>query len=112
MIKNIGYAKNDFWSRIPEDCKTAIKELKRLKVCRCCAWDYEDSFAHVWWLVLHEVDMFAEGHFRASDGGMTREQARKADSWLIKYLPLFNKYKKDYPEDWRVEDFRYKRQVV
>ena len=111
MVKNIAYARDDFWTRIPEDCKKAISELKRMKVCSCCAWDYEDSFAQVWWLVLHEVDMWVEGEFRAVDGGMTRQQAKKADDWLIKYLPLFNKYKRDYPDDWRTEDFSYGGQV-
>lgn len=111
FIKDISYAKDDFWSDIPKDCKTAIQELKKLTVCGYCGWDYEDSFAHVWWTVLHEVDLWAEGEFREKDGGMTKKQAKEADKWLIKYLPLFNKYKNNYPEDWDEDYFYYNGQI-
>lgn len=102
---------NYFWDNIPDECKRAISELKRLKVYTCLALDYEYTFADVWWLVLHEVDMYSEGEFcreakRSYYGigepdAMNLTQAKRADAWLIKYLPLFNKYKGSdyYPED-------------
>ena len=115
-MKNISYARNDFWNNIPEDCKRAITELKRLKVFECCAWDYEENFAHVWWLVLHEVDMYAEGEFGQEKwhydiGGMNKKQAQRADKWLITYLTLFNKYKKLLPDDFSKDEFYYNGQV-
>lgn len=110
-MNTISYAKNDFWSRIPEDCKKPIAELKRMKVFSCCAWDYEEDFSDVWWLVLHEVDMFVEGYFTYNDGGMTRAQAKRADNWLLKYLPLFNKYKRTKPDFLDAADFVYGGQV-
>ena len=97
------YGEKEFWDDIPEDCQKAIKELYRLKVFTCCAWDHEENFADVWWLVLHEVDMYAEGEFckearRSRDGigepdAMSLAQAKRADAWLIRWLDLFNEYK-------------------
>jgi len=94
--------RKDFWSNIPEDCKKAISELKRLKVFKLCAWDYEETFADVWWLVLHEVDMYEEGEFckeasRSTYGegdpqAMDIRQAKKADAWLIRWNVLAYKY--------------------
>ena len=41
--------RNEFEKRIPEDCRQAIKELKRLRVYSCAALDdCIDSFADVW----------------------------------------------------------------
>lgn len=89
--------RNEFEKRIPEDCRQAIKELKRLRVYSCAALDdCIDSFADVWWMVLHEVDMYVEGEFTTADGGMTRAQAAKADAWLMRHVGLFNKYKDPY----------------
>ena len=95
--------RKDFWKNIPEDCVKAIKELERLKVCRLIATDYEETFADVWWLVLHEVDMYAEGEFcqeasrciwgEGDQQAMNIRNAEAADRWLVKWLPLFNKYK-------------------
>ena len=94
---------HDFWKDIPADCQQAIKELKKMKVFRLCAFDYEETFADVWWLVLHEVDMYVEGEFckEASrsiyiDGGdpeaMDIRQAKTADSWLCRWNSLAQKY--------------------
>jgi len=105
------YGQKEFWDNIPEDCTKAITELKRMKVFGCCAWDFEEDFSDVWWLVLHEVDMFVEGEFTAKDGGMTKAQAKRADDWLIRYLPLFNKYKRTKPERFDDADFEYYGQV-
>lgn len=111
------YGKKDFWDNIPDDCKKAISELKRMKVFGCCAWDFEKDFSDVWWLVLHEVDMWAEGEFGIekwhciNDGGMNRAQAKRADEWLIRYLPLFNKYKRTQPGRFDESDFVYAGQV-
>ena len=111
------YGKKEFWDAIPGDCKKAISELKRMKVYGCCAWDFEEDFSDVWWLVLHEVDMWVEGEFGVeawhidSSGGMNRAQAKRADDWLIRYLPLFNKYKKTKPGRFDDADFAYAGQV-
>ncbi len=96
------WKKNDFWKNIPSDCVKAIKELQRLKVYRLCAFDYEETFSDVWWLVLHEVDMYAEGEFckeagRSEDGvgdpaAMDMRNAQAADRWLVRWNELFNKY--------------------
>ena len=104
----------NFWTNIPEDCKKAIRELRRLKVFGLCAWDYEETFADVWWLVLHEVDMYEEGEFckEASRSiwhvvepdAMDIRQAQRADRWLVKWLDLFNKYK---AKEWHT-DYWYK----
>lgn len=104
----------DFWGNIPEDCKQAIKELERLKVYGCIALDHEETFADVWWLVLHEVDLYVEGEFgqeawHNSIGGMNKSQARNADKWLIKWLPLFNKYQSHHT--YGGGDFYYSGQV-
>lgn len=109
---------NDFWENIPEDCVKAIKELNRLKVSTCCAWDYEQTFADVWWLVLHEVDMYVEGEFcreasRSNCGigepdAMNLKQAQRADAWLIKWNDLFNKYRTD---DISTDDYIYDGQL-
>ena len=118
-MTGISYSKNDFWSRIPEDCKKAISELKKLKVHRLCAYDYEETFADVWWLVLHEVDLYAEGEY-GSDGEFTftepcflnKSQAKNADKWLIKYLHLFNKYKNTGErKSFRESEFYYAGQI-
>ena len=97
------YQRHDFWRSIPDDCEKAINELKRLKVFRLCAFDYEETFADVWWLVLHEVDMYAEGEFCRESSrscynygepeAMNLKQAQSADKWLCRWLDLFNKYK-------------------
>lgn len=100
--KNICNVSNTFWANIPDDCKTALSELNRLKVATCCAWDQEETFYDVWWLVLHEVDMYADGEFcreasRSNLGigepnAMNLAQAKKADAWLIRWEELANKY--------------------
>jgi hypothetical protein len=108
---NKEWKKHDFWKNIPDDCKKAINELKRLKVFQLCAFDYEETFADVWWLVLHEVDLYAEGEFckEASRNryhivepeAMNFSQAEKADAWLCRWIDLFNKYKeKKYHSDY------------
>ena len=115
-MNTIGYAKNDFWSNIPDDCKKAISELKRLKVHKLAGYDYEETFSDVWWLVLHEVDLYSEGEC-GSDGRfidvdpsyMNKVQAKRADQWLIKYLPLFNKYKN--PEAYGEDEYQYSGQI-
>ena len=94
--------RSNFWKHIPEDCEKAIKELKRLKVFGLCAWDYEETFADVWWLVLHEVYLYEEGEFcreaRRSVWGegdpeaMNLKQAQAADRWLCRWNDLANKY--------------------
>ena len=73
------------------------------------ALDHEETFADVWWLVLHEVDMFVEGEFTANNGGMTKQQALRADIWLIRWLPLFDKYKSS--ERYNEAKFSYSGQV-
>lgn len=103
----------DFWRNIPQDCEKAIAELKRLKMFDCMALDYEKTFADVWWLALHEIDMYAEGEFGQEAwhnirGGMNKAQAKKGDAWLIKYLPLFNKYK---TAEFGDDDFYYGGQI-
>ena len=95
--------RKDFWKNIPEDCVKAINELKRLKVYHLIATDYEETFSDVWWLVLHEVDMYEEGEFcqeasrsiwgESDEGAMNIRNAQAADRWLVRWLPLFNKYK-------------------
>lgn len=90
----------NFWKNIPEDCKKAINQLKRLKVYNLLATDYEETFSDVWWLVLHEVDLYAEGECCqeasrcdwAEETAMNIKNAQAADRWLIRWLPLFNKY--------------------
>ena len=104
----------DFWHNVPEDCKQAITELKRLKLYGCLALDYEETFADVWWLALHDIDMYVEGEFGQEAwhnirGGMNKAQAEKGDAWLIKYLPLFNKYKT--PNYCGDREFSYRGQV-
>lgn len=94
----------NFWNDIPADCKKAISELRRLKVFGLCAFDYEEVFTDVWWLVLHEVDMYCEGEFckekchsywGVSDPqAMSWKQAQTADKWLVKYWDLAYKYSK------------------
>lgn len=97
--------RKSFWNAIPDDCKKAISELKRLKVYGLLALDYEETFADVYWLVLHEVDLYEEGEFcreasrsvfgEGDPQAMNLKQAKAADKWLIKYLDLYNKYKAD-----------------
>lgn len=102
--------RNDFEKRIPEDCKQAIKELKRLRVYNLAALDdCIKSFADVWWMVLHEIDMYVEGEYTTEDGGLTLKQARRADAWLIKNVSLFNKYRD--PEEYGSDEFIYTGQV-
>ena len=112
---------DDFWDHIPEDCRKAISELKRMKVYSCCAWDYEKSFADVWWNVLHEVDMYVEGEFcreasRSHYGSgepdaMNLSQAKKADVWLIRWIDLFNAYKDTAFFDFSEDEFIYDGQL-
>lgn len=115
----------NFWDNIPDDCKKAISELKRMKVFKCAGFDYEETFADVWWLILHEVDMYEEGEFcfegpSGDPGAMNHKQAKRADEWLIKYLYLFNKYKQDkYVSEywhkvhmgWNEGDYNYEGQI-
>ena len=96
------WRERNFWKRIPEDCRKAISELNRLKVSRLMATDYEETFADVWWLVLHEVDMYVEGEFckeayRSQYGigdpqAMSYAQAKSADKWLVRWYELAHKY--------------------
>lgn len=106
-----GWKQRDFWENIPDDCTKAIGELKRLKVFKLLALDYEETFSDVWWLVLHEVDMYVEGEFCREtsrslfgDGdplAMNLSQAKRAEQWLVKWLDLFNKYKgNEYHTDY------------
>lgn len=105
MTKKFDYERCYFWKNIPEDCKKAISELKRLKVFRLLALDYEETFADVWWLVLHEVDLYEEGEFcmEASRNyyhehepqAMNMAQAIRADKWLVRWWDLFKKYAPD-----------------
>lgn len=102
-----------FWANIPEDCRKAIGELKRMKVYRLCCWDCEDSFSDVWWVVLHEVDMYVEGEFCREYGdpdAMNHAQAKRADQWLLRWFDLFEKYKNDSERNWSW-DFSYAGQV-
>ena len=97
--------RKSFWDNIPTDCKKAITELKRMRVYKLMALDYEETFADIWWLVLHEVDMYNEGEFcreasrcifgTGDPQAMNLKQAQAADKWLIRWLPLFNKYKQE-----------------
>ncbi len=111
------YGIKEFWDEIPEDCKKAISELRRMKVYSCCAWDFEEDFSDVWWLVLHEIDMYVEGEFGIETwhndiGGMNKAQAKRADQWLIRHLHLYNKYasqKSEYNKDY---SFQYDGQVT
>ena len=94
--------RKSFWNNIPEDCKKAINELKRLKVYGLLALDYEETFCDVWWLTLHEVDLYEEGEFCREAGrsafgegdpeAMNLKQAQAADRWLVRWNDLFNKY--------------------
>lgn len=96
--------RKDFWKNIPDDCKKAIKELNRLKVVRLLATDYEETFADVWWLVLHEVDLYEEGEFcreasrsifgEGDPEAMNLKQAQAADRWLVRWNDLATKYSK------------------
>lgn len=92
-----------FWDSIPNDCKQAIRELKSMKVYRLSALDdYVETFADVWWAVLHEVDLYEEGEFckeasRSCSGygdsqAMDIRQARTADTWLVRWNDLAIKY--------------------
>lgn len=95
-------ARSDFFANIPEDCKKAISELKRLKVYRLSALDdYVETFADVWWAVLHEVDLYEEGEFcqeasrccgECDPQAMNFKQAKTADNWLIRWNDLAIKY--------------------
>lgn len=114
---------HDFWEAIPDDCKKAVRELKRMKVFNLCAWDHEDTFADVWWLVLHEVDMYEEGEFcmeaSRNYGGyrepaaMNLRQAQTADRWLVRWWELANKYSrpeycpKDGMRHWGEDGIEY-----
>lgn len=109
-----------FWEEIPEDCKKAINELKRLKVHRLAGYDHERTFADVWWCILHEVDLYADGEYRAEDFiadgypeeakySMNFKQAQRADAWLIRWCKLFDKYKD--AEEFGKNDFNYTGQI-
>lgn len=93
-----------FWEEIPQDCKKAIGELKRLKAHKLAGYDHERTFADVWWCILHEVDLYADGEYCSEDMiaegfpeeakyCMNRKQAQRADEWLIRWCYLFDKYK-------------------
>lgn len=95
---------DNFGANIPQDCKKAIGELKRMKVNRLAGYDHEKTFADVWWCILHEVDLYADGEYCAEDmiaegypeeakHCMNRKQAQKADEWLVRWSFLFEKYK-------------------
>lgn len=91
--------KKDFWKNIPDDCRKAISELRKLKVFHLCAFDYEETFTDVWWCVLHEVDMYVEGEYGQGDWfnisepeAMNIRSARSADAWLVKWWSLAYKY--------------------
>lgn len=91
--------RDDFWNNIPDDCQKAISKLKRLKVHELAAYDWEDTFADVWWRVLHEVDMWDEGEYRkeasatvSDPAALSRSQTNVARKWLVEYEPLFKKY--------------------
>ena len=83
-----------FWESIPKECKTAINELKRMKVFEEMAFDWEDTFYQVWCLARHEVDLYVEGEYGQEDWhnesgcGMNRRQAKTADAWLYKWQEL------------------------
>lgn len=88
-----------FWNNIPEDCKKAISDLKRLKVHRLAAYDNEKNFADVWYLVSNEVLMWDLGNCRAEADAddsdpcfLNRASANAARRWLVKYEHLFIKY--------------------
>ena len=111
----------NFWANIPADCKKAINELKRMKVNRLAGYDHERNFADVWWCILHEVDLYADGEYRAEDFiadgypeeakySLNLKQAQTADKWLVRWVHLFNKYKT--PEYCGNEDFIYTGQVI
>ena len=103
--------RSNFWKHIPEDCEKAIKELKRMKVFNLCGWDYEETFADVWWLVLHEVDLYEEGEFcreasrsifgEGDPQAMNLKQAQAADRWLCRWCDLANKYSMP----WMISDY-------
>lgn len=73
-----------------KEIEQAMKRLRRLKVYQLCyaVGDSSLPFAEIWWSVLHEVDMYVEGEFPASDGGMNKAQAKRADAWLIETADL------------------------
>lgn len=107
-----------FWGNIPEDCVKAIKELKRLKVYNLIGIDHEETFADVWWLVLHEVDLYEEGEFCqeasrcnwADPSAMNIRSAKAADRWLVRWLPLFNKYAD--PAEFSALPYMYTGQLI
>lgn len=120
-----------FWSNIPEDCKKAISELKRMRVYSLLGRDYEETFCDVWWLVLHEVDLYEEGEFcreasrsifgEGDPQAMNLKQAQAADRWLVRWNDLFNKYKdtkcSDYyylvhSGNWGEDDYFYGGQLI
>ena len=111
----------NFWENIPDDCKKAISELQRLKVNNLCAWDHEENFGDVWWLVLHEVDLYAEGEFckevsragsMADPSAMSLAQAQRADRWLVKWNDLFNKYRTIGEGRFSENEFMYDGQLI
>ena len=61
--------------------------------------------------------MWAEGEFGVESwhtdntGGMNKAQAKRADNWLVRYLPLFNKYKRTQLGRFNDTDFIYAGQV-
>ena len=106
VVRELDYTfpgkEKDFWHNIPQDCEKAIRELKRLKVKGLAAWDYEETFADVWWAILHEVDMYVEGEFcreasrsvwgEGDPQAMNLKQAQAADRWLVRWNELAIKY--------------------
>ena len=81
-----------FWKSIPDDCRKAISELKRLKVFEMIWDDPYETFADVWDAVDHEWTLWDEGEFPASDGGMTKKEADAAMSWMERWQELKEKY--------------------
>ena len=105
-----GNMATNFWKNIPDDCKKAISELKRLKAHRLAGYDNEETFADVWWCILHEVDLYADGDPEEAKFSLNLKQAQTADRWLCRWVHLFNKYKtEDFCGD---KDFSYHGQVL
>lgn len=82
------------WSfEVPEDCKKALQELSRMKVCDLRSDDEENSFADVWWHVQHEVDLFEEEQYDwREEDLLTPKTYATAKRWLEKYNNLYVKY--------------------
>lgn len=74
---------------VPEDCESALRELKKLAVSKYRNDDCEDNFADVWFHIQHECDMYEE---EEDSNSLTDGEYRKAKNWLNKYRLLYNKY--------------------